>query len=162
MKMKTWKIYDKTKWPRGEWIEEPDKAQWEHAGFPCLIVRNRMGNLCGYVGVPEGHPCFGKDYESIHVHVHGGLTFADYCHEGKEEPRICHIPEPGQPEHVYWLGFDCGHFMDLIPCIHFDPAISTRFWREDGGNYRNIHYVRWQVNDLAEQLVNYGKEEKGE
>lgn len=36
----------------------------------------------GYVAIPEGHPCFGKDYDQIYdeynINVHGGLTFSDY------------------------------------------------------------------------------------
>ena len=44
---------DKTGWGPGEWTDEPDKLQWvdEATGFDCLIVRNSLGALCGYVGV---------------------------------------------------------------------------------------------------------------
>jgi hypothetical protein len=58
---KEYRTIDKTLWPRGEWDDEPDKMQWqdEATGLPCLIVRGPVGALCGYVGVPEGHPCFG-------------------------------------------------------------------------------------------------------
>lgn len=38
-----------------EWLTE--------AGFKAVITRNLMlGNLCGYVGLPEGHPLYGIDY----------------------------------------------------------------------------------------------------
>ena len=33
----------------------------------------------GYVLIPESHPFYMKDYDSIDVYVHGGLTFSsDY------------------------------------------------------------------------------------
>lgn len=50
-----------------EWDNEPDRKHWIDAdtGLDCLIVRNGLGGkgaLCGYVGVPKGHPWYGKDY----------------------------------------------------------------------------------------------------
>lgn len=67
MENKTWhSIPKETKesWGQGPWVSEPDKVQWldEASGLPCLIVRGPMGALCGYVGVPEGHPFFKKKY----------------------------------------------------------------------------------------------------
>lgn len=55
---------DKSKWPKGPWTTEPDRLEWvdETTGYTALIVRTRMGNLCGYVGVSEGHPWYGKNY----------------------------------------------------------------------------------------------------
>lgn len=39
-----------------EWDQEPDRKHWVQQGLDCLIVRNLMGALCGYVGVPPSHP----------------------------------------------------------------------------------------------------------
>lgn len=33
--------------------------------------------------------------------VHGGLTYSDRCHDD-----ICHVPAPGEPDDVWWFGFD--------------------------------------------------------
>lgn len=102
---------DRAGWPKGEWDSEPDRVDFIHAGFSCLLHRNTLGNWCGYVGVPETHPDFGKSYDDVEdVSVHGGLTYADLCREG-----ICHVPQPGMPEKVWWLGFDAAHFNDLVP-----------------------------------------------
>lgn len=59
-----WSYIDKESWPRGEWNDEPDKLQWQddETDLACLIVRGPSGALCGYVGVPESHPWFSKDY----------------------------------------------------------------------------------------------------
>jgi hypothetical protein len=80
----------------GEWNSEPDKIQWvdEATGLDCLMHRGPGGFWCGYVGVAEGHPAFGKDYDSVGVEVHGGLTYADFCQDtGDESHGICHVPE---------------------------------------------------------------------
>lgn len=186
----------KSYWGPGPWANEPDKLNWidPETGLDCMIVRNRAGNLCGYVGVPESHPWFGVGYSGcINKHepktfeqkkadaqkwfdkatkehaerptgvsesalecarlvlkpfldpakyptwvdmprfecldygraedqrckapqdlieVHGGLTFADACHEGGH---ICHPKDGVAHEKVWWFGFDCGHYMDYSP-----------------------------------------------
>jgi hypothetical protein len=141
--------------PEGVWQQEPDKVQWvdDATGLDCLIVRGPAGALCGYVGVPEGHPCFQKEYDDVNVDVHGGLTFADLCHEGQGEGRgICHIPLAGRPDKVWWLGFDCYHLFDFAPMKR-----CRDYGRGDFGDpqdvYRNIGYVEGQVTHLAAQLA---------
>src|SRR6266496_32796 len=100
METKEYKI-DRTGWPAGPWDNEPDRLEWRDkaTGFPCLIVRNRMGGLCGYVGVPTKHPFHGKNYDSVNISVHGGLTYSGAC-----AGHICHIPKPGETDDVWWLG----------------------------------------------------------
>lgn len=46
--------------------------------FPCSIWRNKMGVLCGYIGVPRGHPWYGEEYSEINAHVHGGITYTEH------------------------------------------------------------------------------------
>lgn len=150
MKTLEWTTIDKSSWPRGEWDSEPDKKQWldEATGLPCLIVRGPSGALCGYVGVPDGHPLFEKDYSSADVSVHGGLTFADHCcpHEDGEGRGICHVVEPGEADNVWWLGFDCAHSGDVWP--------RDRHGLHDAwSRYRDWHYVARQVESLAKQLA---------
>lgn len=95
---------DKSAWPRGAWDHEPDKRQWvdPSTSLDCLIVRGPHGALCGYVGISDTHPLFGIGYSDCiqkppcgeswcdhspgsMLHVHGGITFADTCHEPTEE-----------------------------------------------------------------------------
>lgn len=42
---------DRTGWGSGPWDNEPDRLEWkdEKTSMPCLMVRNDMGNWCGYV-----------------------------------------------------------------------------------------------------------------
>lgn len=161
MQENQWNFIDKSTWPDGEWKAEPDKLQWEDkaTGLPCLLRRNRSGILCGYVGVTEGHPLFSVEYSQCPkscgeeycshtpestLDVHGGLTYSDFCVDEGKEHGICHIPSAGEPERVYWFGFDCNHSGDRIPSYQrFSSATEV---------YRNIGYVRDQCAQLTVQL----------
>jgi hypothetical protein len=140
-------VLDKTDWGPGPWHDEPDKLQWidDATGFDCLIVRANSGALCGYVGVGPGHPLHGSDYCEVDVDVHGGLTYSAGCDEGRQDRGICHVPAPGRPADVWWLGFDCAHFRDVRPA---DDAVLAR-----DGAYRSIEYVRAECRKLARQLA---------
>jgi hypothetical protein len=142
-------------WGAGPWDEEPDKAQWidEATGLDCLLVRNNMGALCGYVGVPEGHPSHGQGYDDVAVEVHGGLTYADKC-----AGLICHDPKLGASDNVWWLGFDCAHWGDLVPSMEQFYSTNPIGKEVRGGRdrenrvYRDVDYVVAECTKLASQL----------
>lgn len=161
METKEYRTFDKSEWGDGPWQNEPDKLQWqdETTGLPCLVVRNTRvtGALCGYVGVAEGHPDFEKGYDDVDVEVHGGLTFADFCHPHDTEAEgICHLPGPGEPDHVWWLGFDCSHSGDVSPAIDarmrklpFGETLYGATWQP---TYKALGYVKAEVTRLAAQI----------
>jgi hypothetical protein len=151
--MTTWKHEPAVATPAGPWDDEPDKAQWvdQATGLDCLIVRNHYGALCGYVGLPPGHRLYGRDYNDPAVYdaglsAHCGITFADHCHDDDRGPGygICHTPAPGRPADVWWLGFDCAHWRDLVPGMQYSY---------DGGVYRDFGYVTDCVTMLARELA---------
>lgn len=154
---------DKAKYQPGPWMDEPDKVQWkdEATGLPCLIVRNRLGALCGYVGVPRGHRFYGKDYDDVDVQVHGGLTFDGHCQEGGEPSEtICHLVEEGESDDVWWLGFDCAHWQDYVPGMDTDEmrgyglgSMNPLLESEFPTSYKDIEYVRAEIRELAGQLA---------
>lgn len=147
----------KAEWGPGPWQDEPDRKEWRHNGFPCLAVRSGHGNWCGYVGVPPGHPWHGKGYADVEGEAHGGLTYADAC-----AGHICHVPKPGEPDDVWWLGFDCNHAWDIAPGLDArlrELGIRTQEqdlailalegdWRR---TYKELAFVEAEVEDLAEQ-----------
>lgn len=142
--VQSWRHADRRPFPAGPWDDEPDKMQWvdRATGLDCLIVRNNYGALCGYVGVPNGHPQYRQDGDGLDVH--GGITFGGLCDETAPEGHgICHIPRAGRPGDVYWFGFDCAHAGDLVPGLH--PYA--------GDQYRTIEYVTEQCAYLASQLA---------
>jgi hypothetical protein len=154
------KLIDKSKWSNGPWNDEPDHVEFRHKGVPCILHRNSMGAWCGYAAVEPGHPWHGLDYQGRYddetdkyvespasaVEVHGGLTYADKC-----QGDICHVAQPGEPDDVWWFGFDCGHGGDTVPGMMAHRAQFPALF--GGGEYRDLAYVRAQAESLADQLI---------
>lgn len=152
---------DKSNWPDGPWKNEPDRVEFKHEGFDCLIQRVPHGNLCGYVAMPPGHPWHGKHYDDLEgIEVHGGLTFSEEC-GGGFGGAVCHVPSPGEPDNVWWLGFDMAHAWDYAPNAHFcnnPEMIAYRLMGFDdladgGGEYRTVEYVTEECKKLAAQAI---------
>lgn len=142
-------MIDRSKWPRGPWDEEPeDRVEFEHAGLPCLLRRSPgSGGWCGYAAVPPGHPLHGADYGDLgDIEVHGGLTYSDPC-----AGEICHVPKPGEPDDVWWFGFDCAHAYDRTPGM--EAALAAMGGLGPDAVYRTRAYAEAETRRLAEQLA---------
>ena len=171
--LKATKFVSRDGWARGPWDAEDDRYEWRTAaGLPGLVVRGPSGALCGYVGVEPGHVAHSRSWDSADnyaknedgspdyakpdetnpvrgLEVHGGITYAEHC-----AGRICHVPAPGEPEHLWWIGFDCDHSFDVSPG-------NDTFWVTRGlapirfglSSYRDVAYVRAEVESLAAQLA---------
>src|SRR5690606_37087186 len=59
-------LIDRSGWSSGPWDSEPDKIRWtdQITGLDCLIVRQRPGHLCGYVGVEPEHRLYKVNYSN--------------------------------------------------------------------------------------------------
>jgi hypothetical protein len=111
------------------------EKQWTTAaGYEDEFLAMPMGHRCGYVTVPDGHPCAGKDYDELDVEVHGGLTFG----AGAK------------------FGFDCAHFYDAK-----DPELMSDEYRkiyerwprfDEGGTVRTLEFCVAECERLAAQL----------
>lgn len=153
-------IVDKTGWGDGPWMTEPDRVDFVHGGLACFAIRHpEHGHYCGYVGVPREHPAYGKPAREVDAEFHGDLNYAAPC-----EGSICHTPEPGMADDVWWLGGDFGHAFDLCPgrearlvSVAGPAATATvRALREKCFRmevYRDLPYVRHEIEHLAEQLA---------
>jgi hypothetical protein len=138
------------RWGRGPWLDEPDRIEWYAQGLPCLMTRSLTGHLCGYVAVPPGHPLHGVDHDDPRLQcfvVHGGVNYAQACSR-----LVCHVPRPGEPDDVWWFGFDCMHGGDYVPAAMrvLAPFMDERV---GGLTYRDVPFVRAHINLLAAQLV---------
>lgn len=142
-----WKV-DKSRFPPGPWMNEPDRVEWRRGNLILLAVRQKShGAWCGYVGVPPGHPWHGKKYSAEGVRaadVHGGLTYSDACHGP-----VCHVPAPGEPDSVWWLGFDCVHAGDYAP--GHDLEHRGPYGGFPGDSYRTQGFVQLEIERLADQ-----------
>lgn len=150
--MKTEQTYiDKSSWPRGPWDTEPDRVVTEHAGMPIILKRHpELGHWCGYVGVPEGHPCYGVSGECadpVPHDVHGGCTYARPC-DGDPEGGVCHVKVEGEPDR-FWLGFDFAHLGDR------SPFRSSNIMREILGDHGGDRY--WTVSEVEGEARRYAE-----
>lgn len=122
------------------WESEPDLVTYNLGRYYCLIRRHpSLKHLCGYVGVIKSHPYYEKEYHSIEIDVHGGLTFSDFIEE-----------YPG-----YWfLGFDCAHLGDFIPSdLGFFQNMNAMIEpRKRYEYYRTISYVGKELENMVYQL----------
>ncbi len=62
---------------------------------------------------------------------------------------ICHVPEPGTPDDIWWFGFDCAHSGDSQPARR---SFGFSFGGRDD-EYRTLAYVEANIRDLAKQLA---------
>ena len=159
---------DKSAWGPGPWQDEPDRVDFVHAGFACLARRHPAhGYWCGYVGLPPGHPLHSKIWSETDavgdLHAHRGINYSALCCND-----ICHIPQPGMPAEVWWLGFDTGHAFDQSPgtdarlreAAAAAHAVGAPWADELDRNeinrmevYRDLPYVRHEIEALAEQVA---------
>ncbi len=125
-------------WGAGPWDDEPDALAWRTlAGYTAQAKRSLpLGYWCGYVAVPPGHPCHGRERSDLpDLTVHGGVTWAGKAAEGG----------------AWWIGFDCTHAYDARPS---DRMIEKLVGSDvaSRGVYRDLGFVRMQCERLAQQL----------
>lgn len=160
-KSETW--IDKSTWGPGPWQDEPDRIEWidPATGLTCLMLRSNpgFGVWCGYVAVPPGHRLHGVAHdhapEMTHYAAHRGLTFAGPCmtHDRPKREQVCHVPAPGEPDDVWWFGFDCGHGgTDLSPALAA-RGIGMRALERPSEMYRDVAYVTERCRALAAALA---------
>ena len=122
------------------WETEPDNAEWEDkvTGYKCRITRHdKFKHLCGYVGIPNNHPLWGKNYNDVDVQVHGGLTFS----EADDDDKL-----------TWWFGFDCAHAGDISPELLISLIDIDRYTPDRTEVYRTWDYVENEVRELVRQL----------
>lgn len=140
---------DKSKWGPGPWQSEPDRVQWEHDGTVCIAHRGPVGAWCGYAAVAPGHRLHGKDYsEAEGVEVHWGLNYANKC-----AGCVCHVPKPGEPDDLWWFGFDFAHCEDYCPAAEACLSGVGGFGGTMGEHCHTLAEVQAETNRLAEQLA---------
>ena len=121
------RLLDLPAFPAGPWTLEPDAESWVDAvtGLRCVILRNRLGTLAGYVHNPERIPTNRINARGIHR----GMTGNGPLHLFGDE--------------MHWVSVDCAHAGDLMP---MDLAESTPVAI---GTYRNMEYMRGLCRTLA-------------
>ena len=158
------------------WETEPEKADFEAHGLKCAMRRNPAGAWCGYVGVNNTHPWFGKDETDtvkvaqeiverpIDIDKVGimnllcGIRKSDDMEDGHLKIALAIDVHGGltyastgahieKGSKLWWFGFDCSHSNDFM------PASDSPF--NYNGTYRDFEYVKSECESLAKQLAGY-------
>ena len=110
--------------------DEPGKIYEDSMenGVRYLIMRG-PSSINAYMGVPQNHPLWGFDYDSIPLDVHGGLTYAS---EGKGH----------WPAGWWWYGWDYAHAGDDV------------FYYLDGKTPAILRGEQWTVEKIRGEIWN--------
>lgn len=103
----------------------------------------KLGYRCGYVGVPEGHPWYGKDDDCEgpnKVQCHWGLTYAG---DGR------HFLPEDDDSNFWYFGFDCGHYCDVQDC-----ETARRYSLVNDNEYL---YMKFMARDLKRAMSQDGE-----
>lgn len=98
-------------------------------GYEYAIV-SRGFHPCAYVKLPEGHKCYGMDYDDIPVDCHCGLTYA--------ENYLAILPL----ESGWWIGWDYGH------CCDYSGFMMHEYWCD----IDTSHLKRWTTAEIFEEV----------
>ena len=105
-------------------------------GLRFIIMRGPV-SLCAYIGVPDGHPLAGFEYDDVPIDCHGGLTFSG----GGDGYR---------PKGFWWYGWDYAHFGDY--CFH-DDGIPKKMNEDRKWLLGDVINDSWSVVYLVKQLM---------
>ena len=159
------------------------ESDFEYRGYRCVTTFTEMGYRCGYVGVPEGHPFYGKHIDSqIKVTMKELLDDEEMNKIGNrgiwtvlglpsdEEDRVSlgsyfmvhggiTYAAGGKDSHhpvdsdLWWFGFDCGHAGDCP-----DYELLEKTW---GDNEMVRHRLddKWLYDGYEVRTLGYAQQE---
>ena len=155
------------------------ESDFEYKGYRCVTIFTSFGWRCGYVGVLEGHPLYGKDRNSLLdvtlkeleeddemgiIGNRGVWTLLGLPDEEDGKVRLgsyfmvhggISYTDGGKDSHhpvdsdLWWLGFDCGHHGD---CPDYDLLEKT--WGDDE-MVRHRLEDRWLYQDYEVRNLEY-------
>ena len=127
------------------------ETQYVKDDIECVTILNiPMGIRCGYIGVGDNSPLYGKNEEDLPLSAHGGITYAS-----RFPPRTFESIQKGR--NLYWIGFDTGHFGDrlddeTIQKYNITNGVCT-FWGTEGTYIASKENVDEEVELLRFQAI---------
>ena len=104
-------LFDRYAWSKGKWSSEHDVYIWvdKETNYDCLIVRLRLGDLSGYVGINNQHPLYSKsarDEVVVALKIHGNSIFSSEQIMDRGEDYLKSIPlvSKERPDPSWWIG----------------------------------------------------------
>lgn len=135
-----------------EWELEPNIRYGKYRNYKWMILRHQhMGHLCGYVAFRPNSPYYEVGYDTIPcrlIECHGGPTFAGRFEFKTLSKRMTDDEKVAFRKFFngkdWWLGFDCGHYEDLIPFMDLGICKTSR--------YRNMEYCEKEIQSMIGQV----------
>lgn len=144
-----------------------NESDFEYRGYRCVTTFTDFGERCGYVGVPEGHPLYGKGwgtqikatYEDLAEQPIGKRSLLQLFalpdvvdhHDNRVKIEfyfnvhggITYLNGGKGSTHpvesdLWWLGFDCGHAGDAK-----DYELLEKLWGDD-------EKIQWRLKNRLE------------
>lgn len=160
----------------GPWDTEPDTKNFEVEGLPCVMSRGPSGHWCGYVGIPEGHRLYGKDYTAtvkvppeilerpIDVDKVGvinvfcaGLSDSEAMKDGYIDIVLAFDVHGGltwaRDEPAGGVDHPDGYWWFGFDCAHVGDLSPKYDTPDEHHVYRDAEYVEGECASLARQLV---------
>lgn len=154
-------------------VKEGNGEEFVINNLHCKIKRNGSGAWCGYVGVDENHPWYGKGYsenivlkdasDSINNRNPNNVNILSVLidlMENRIDDGTCCISTAidvhggitfsdkfDDGTNLWYFGFDCNH------CDDYAPAYSARFSDAKGLVYRTKDFVINECYRLVDQLL---------
>jgi hypothetical protein len=134
---------DKSHFPPGKWLQEPDFCKWTSFGLACVAFRDMSWGIWrGWAGIPENHILYKKtmdkilDYEQsvdLFYSVHGGISVTGSL------PYKYHKHN----NNLWWIGIETCHGTDLMPLVNVNSKLQT---------YKDFSFIRTETKKLAYYL----------
>jgi len=125
------------------------EKEFEYKGYTCVVLAQRIGHRCGYIGIDKENACYEKDYDSCDIEVHGGLTY-----DGGGENSTYPIKS-----NLWWIGFDCAHSGDakdndiINELNEGSPNLDFLLSLNDYGEVRTLDYCVQECESVVDQLI---------
>lgn len=107
--------------------------QGEYKGYKFYIL-NLGTHPTAYIEIPKDNNLFKKNYDSIDLYVHGGLTYSD---------SVLFISENEKAEGEWFIGWDYAHWNDYMP-----------YYDEMNFNSRHNNFKKWTTEEIKQECEN--------
>jgi hypothetical protein len=143
---------DKTHFPKGIWLSEPDFCSWQHQGLFCLAIRDmKLGVWRGLVGLETTHSFHAKSIESL-LEVKAGMDLFLSVYGGLASAGRLPIKYKEHGKGLWWIGLETSGGQDLMPLLKLDEN-DIEMKKMGKQTYKSFAFIRRETNKLAKHLV---------
>lgn len=143
------------------WNNEENRYSFYYKGYLCLILRNHLGSLCGYVGVTSTN-VFYQAEPPMDLIVYGNISYAGYGDtETIGAPWFQRPITDAEGRTLWWVGFTCSSSDDFCPA--FAESVKDAVEKETpyipasmggiAGEYKDLSFVIEELVVLVDQIA---------